>query len=91
MNQLSPYNRRTLRKLRDYPYFKEKGITLAELEAKDLKEFYRSERIGDPEHGIAGKKGTTVARYHANIHAALECAVEDNLIGHMIATLVPKV
>ena len=69
----------------DYPYFKEKGITLAELEAKDLKEFYRSERIGDPEHGIAGKKGTTVARYHANIHAALECAVEDNLIGHNAA------
>lgn len=68
-----------------YPYFKEKGITLAELEAKDLKEFYRSERIGDPEHGIAGKKGTTVARYHANIHAALECAVEDNLIGHNAA------
>ncbi len=68
-----------------YPYFKEKGITLAELEAKDLKEFYRSERIGDPEHGIVGKKGTTVARYHANIHAALECAVEDNLIGHNAA------
>lgn len=64
-----------------YPYFKEKGITLAQLEPKDLKEFYRAERIGDPEHGIAGKKGTTVVKYHANIHAALESAVQDKLIG----------
>lgn len=68
-----------------YPYFKEKGITLAELEAKDLKEFYRSERIGDPEHGVAGKKGTTVVKYHANIHAALESAVEDKLVGYNAA------
>ena len=68
-----------------YPYFKKKGITLAELEAKDLKEFYRAERIGDPEHGVAGKKGTTVVRYHANIHAALESAVADKLVGHNAA------
>lgn len=68
-----------------YPYFKEKGITLAQLDSLQLKEFYKKERIGDPEHGIPGKKGTTVVRYHANIHAALENAIADGLIGHNAA------
>ena len=68
-----------------YPYFKEKGITLAELSSLDLKEFYKQERLGDPAHGKAAKKGTTVARYHANIHAALESAIEDGLIGKNVS------
>ena len=68
-----------------YPYFKEKGITLAQLDSLQLKEFYKRERIGDPDHGIPGKKGTTVVRYHANIHAALESAIADGLIGHNAA------
>mgnify|MGYP005764655083 FL=1 len=68
-----------------YPYFKEKGITLAQLDSLQLKEFYKKERIGDPDHGIPGKKGTTIVRYHANIHAALESAIADGLIGHNAA------
>lgn len=68
-----------------YPYFKETGTTLAELSSLDLKEFYKQERVGDPAHGKAAKKGTTVARYHANIHAALESAIEDGLIGKNVS------
>ena len=68
-----------------YPYFKEKGITLAELSSLDLKEFYKQERLGDPAHGKPAKKGTTVARYHANIHAALESAIDDGLIGKNVS------
>ena len=68
-----------------YPYFKEKGIALAELSSLDLKEFYKQERLGDPAHGKPAKKGTTVARYHANIHAALESAIDDGLIGKNVS------
>lgn len=68
-----------------YPYFKEKGITLAELSSLDLKEFYKQERLGDPAHGKPAKKGMTVARYHANIHAALESAIDDGLIGKNVS------
>ncbi|WP_429146424.1 tyrosine-type recombinase/integrase [Anaerotaenia torta] len=64
-----------------YPYFKKLGLTLSQLEPKHLREFYRFERIGDPEHGKDGKKGTTVVRYHCNIHNALEVAMEDGLVG----------
>lgn len=63
-----------------YPYFKETGIKLSELEPAHLREFYRYERKGDPEHGRKQKKGTTVAHYHAAIHAALELALEDKVI-----------
>lgn len=68
-----------------YPYFKETGVTLAQLDSLQLKEFYKKERIGDPEHGKRAKKGTTVVRYHANIHAALESAMADGLIGNNAA------
>lgn len=68
-----------------YPYFKETGVTLAQLDSLQLKEFYKKERIGDPEHGRRAKKGTTVVRYHANIHAALESAMADGLIGNNAA------
>lgn len=64
-----------------YPYFKTLGITLSELEPKHLREFYRLERVGDPQQGKGSKKGTTVVRYHCNIHNALEVAMEDGLIG----------
>lgn len=64
-----------------YPYFIKLGVTLSQLEPKHLREFYRLERIGDPEHGKKGKKGTTVVRYHCNIHNALEVAMEDGLVG----------
>lgn len=64
-----------------YPYFKEAGIKLSELEPVHLREFYRYERKGDPAHGRKPKKGTTVAHYHASIHAALELALEDKVVG----------
>ena len=59
------------------PYFREKGIKLHELTSKDLKEYYAYER--------RNKKGTTVVRYHANIHKALEAAVDDELIQKNVA------
>ncbi|WP_313530604.1 site-specific integrase [Anaerotignum sp.] len=68
-----------------YPYFKELGVTLSELQPSHLKAFYLAERKGDQEAGKKAKKGTTVARYHANIHAALETAMEDGLIGKNVA------
>lgn len=64
-----------------YPYFKELGVTLQELQPVHLKQFYQYERKGDPEAGKKAKKGTTVVRYHANIHAALEVAMADGLVG----------
>lgn len=64
-----------------YPYFKELGVTLQELQPSHLKQFYLYERKADPETGKKAKKGTTVVRYHANIHAALEAAMEDGLVG----------
>lgn len=64
-----------------YPYFKDLGVTLSGLEPVHLRNFYKFERIGDPENGKQAKKGTTVVRYHANIHSALEAAMEDGLIG----------
>lgn len=39
-----------------YPYFKETGIKLSELEPAHLREFYRYERKGDPEHGRKQKR-----------------------------------
>jgi integrase len=62
------------------PYFKEKGISLHGLTAKDLKDFYKYERKGDAEKNKKPKKGTTVVRYHANIHTALEEAVTHGLV-----------
>lgn len=64
-----------------YPYFKESGVTLRELQPTHLKQFYQYERKGNPEAGKKGKKGTTVVQYHATIHAALEAAMADGLVG----------
>ena len=35
--------------------------------------------------GLPAKKGTTVVRYHANIHKALEGAVENELVLRHVA------
>ena len=67
------------------PYFKEKEVKLSELTAKDLKDFYRYERLGDPDADKKPKKGTTVVRYHANIHTALEVASTDDLVAKNVA------
>ena len=67
------------------PYFRDKGTTLRGLTGKDLKDYYKYERLGSETEGRQPKKGTTVTRYHANIHKALEDAVEDGLIDANVA------
>jgi len=67
------------------PYFREKGVRLHELTSRDLKDFYKQERKGDTEASKKGKKGTTVVRYHANIHKALEEAVANGLVLRNVA------
>ena len=54
------------------PYFKEKGITLEELQAKDIQDFYQVQ--------LKRVKPNTVIHYHANIHKALKYAVKTDLI-----------
>ncbi len=57
---------------RVYPYFKEIGVTLANLKPKHIQDFYtmQSERV----------KPATIKHYHAIIHEALEWAVNLELI-----------
>ena len=54
------------------PYFREKGITLKELTAKDIQDFYlkQLERVS----------ASSVIHYHSNIHKALKYAVKLDLI-----------
>lgn len=54
------------------PYFKEKGITLAKLSARDIQLFYL--------HELDTVKANTVIHEHANIHKALKYAVKMDLI-----------
>ena len=54
------------------PYFRERGIKLVNLKAKDIEAFYHSQ--------LDRVKGTTVVKYHANIHSALKYAVRMELI-----------
>ena len=54
------------------PYFEEKGITLEELQAKDIQNFYQEQ--------LKRVKPNTVIHYHANIHKALKYAVKTDLI-----------
>ncbi len=54
------------------PYFREKGITLSGLHAKDIQDFYQIE--------LKRVKASTVIHYHANIHKALKYAVKIDLI-----------
>jgi len=54
------------------PYFKDKGILLANLTPKDIQDFYTEQ--------LKRVKATTVIAYHANIHSALAYAVDLELI-----------
>jgi len=67
------------------PYFQRTGVRLSELTSRDIRDFYKYERKGDTEANKKGKKGTTVVRYHANIHKALEDAVANELVPRNVA------
>lgn len=54
------------------PYFREKEITLKNLTAKDIQEFYLKE--------LQRVSASSVIHYHANIHKALKYAVKIDLI-----------
>lgn len=54
------------------PYFREKKITLKNLTAKDIQDFYLNE--------LQRVSASTVIHYHANIHKALKYAVKIDLI-----------
>lgn len=54
------------------PYFKKKGITLADLKATDLQAFYMEQ--------LTRVQPNSVIHYHANIHKALKYAVKNDLI-----------
>ena len=54
------------------PYFREKEVTLKNLTAKDIQEFYLSE--------LERVSASSVIHYHANIHKALKYAVKIDLI-----------
>ena len=54
------------------PYFREKEITLKNLTAKDIQEFYMKE--------LQRVSASSVIHYHANIHKALKYAVKIDLI-----------
>lgn len=55
------------------PYFREKGILLKDLKAKDINDFYNSLRK-------QGLSETTIRNYHNNMHTALEHAVKLEII-----------
>lgn len=55
------------------PYFREKGILLNNLKAKDINDFYNSLRK-------QGLSETTIRNYHNNMHTALEHAVKLEII-----------
>ena len=54
------------------PYFREREVTLKNLTAKDIQEFYLSE--------LERVSASSVIHYHANIHKALKYAVKIDLI-----------
>lgn len=54
------------------PYFREKEVTLTNLTAKDIQEFYLRE--------LERVSASSVIHYHANIHKALKYAVKIDLI-----------
>ena len=54
------------------PYFREKEVTLRNLTAKDIQEFYLRE--------LERVSASSVIHYHANIHKALKYAVKIDLI-----------
>lgn len=54
------------------PYFREKGIKLKDLTAKDIQDFYLEK--------LKHVKANSVIHYHANIHKALKYAVKLDMI-----------
>ena len=54
------------------PYFKDSGVTLAGLQARQIQSFYL--------HELETLKPTSVIRLHANLHKALKYAVQLDLI-----------
>lgn len=54
------------------PYFREKGIKLKDLSAKDIQDFYLDK--------LKSVKANSVIHYHANIHKALKYAVKLDMI-----------
>lgn len=64
------------------PYFRDKLITLGELQARHIQRFY-SDRLGEV-------KATTVIHYHAVIHQALKYAVKTDLLTQNVATKVDR-
>lgn len=66
------------------PYFREKEVTLKNLTAKDIQEFYLSE--------LERVSPSSVIHYHANIHKALKYAVKigDLIKPHYVTESFPK-
>ncbi len=64
------------------PYFREKGITLGELEAKHIQSFYI--------HELKTISANSVIHEHANIHRALKYAVKMDLIPYNPADKVER-
>lgn len=64
------------------PYFKEKGLTLGELEAKHIQSFYIQE--------LKTLSANSVIHEHANIHRALKYAVKMDLIPYNPADKVER-
>ena len=71
----SSYEGRTKRTAK---YFNELGIKLKELKTSDLKKYYN--KLQQEKHNGKEIKYQTIKRYHANIHKALEDAIQLDLI-----------
>lgn len=55
------------------PFFKQRGVRVEDLTAKDIQDFYLYQRR-------CGKSGGTIKRYHANLHSALKYALKMDII-----------
>ena len=64
------------------PWFRGKGYTLRELEAKHLQQFYTEK--------LKTVKANTVIHYHAVIHVALKYAVKTDLLSQNVADKVDR-
>lgn len=64
------------------PYFRERGLTLAQLQARHIQSFY-AERL-------QAVKPNTVIHYHAVIHAALKYAFKMDMVAQNVAMKVER-
>lgn len=55
------------------PFFKQRGVRVEDLTAKDIQDFYLYQRR-------CGKSGGTIKKYHANLHSALKYALKMDII-----------